>query len=61
LFAKIIGVAETYVALTSSRPYREKLSPEFALAVVRDGSGRLFDREHVNALIELVRRTALGS
>jgi len=61
LFAKIIGVAETYVALTSSRPYREKLSPEFALAVIRDGSGHKFDREHVNALIELVRRTALGS
>jgi len=61
LFAKIIGVAETYVALTSSRPYREKLGPEFALAVIRDGSGHKFDREHVNALIELVRRTALSS
>jgi HD-GYP domain-containing protein (c-di-GMP phosphodiesterase class II) len=61
LFAKIVGVAETYVALTSARPYREKLSSEAALAVIRDGSGRKFDREHVNALIELVRGRDEGS
>jgi putative nucleotidyltransferase with HDIG domain len=57
LFAKIVGVAETYVALTSARPYREKLGSEAALAVIRDGIGRKFDREHVEALIELARRS----
>ena len=56
LFAKIVGVAETYVALTSMRPYREKLSFEAAVAVIRDGVGRRFDREHVDALAEAVRR-----
>jgi putative nucleotidyltransferase with HDIG domain len=56
LFAKIVGVAETYVALTSMRPYREKLSFEAAVAVIRDGVGRRFDREHVDALSEAVRR-----
>jgi putative nucleotidyltransferase with HDIG domain len=56
LFAKIIGVAETYVALTSMRPYREKLSFEAAVAVIRDGIGRRFDREHVDALAEAMRR-----
>jgi HD-GYP domain-containing protein (c-di-GMP phosphodiesterase class II) len=60
LFAKIIGVAETFVALTSARPYREKLSAESALAVIRDGSGRKFDREHVNALTDLVRSAGEG-
>jgi energy-coupling factor transport system substrate-specific component len=56
LFAKIIGVAETYVALTSMRPYREKLSYEAAIAVIRDGVGKRFDREHIDALAEAVRR-----
>jgi HD-GYP domain-containing protein (c-di-GMP phosphodiesterase class II) len=55
LFAKIIGVAETFIALNSTRPYREKLGAESALAVVRDGIGRCFDKEHVDALAELVR------
>ncbi len=56
LFAKLVGVAETYVALTSVRPYREKLSNEAAIAVIRDGAGSRFDREHVEALMEAVRR-----
>jgi putative two-component system response regulator len=56
LFGKIIGVAETFIALTSMRPYREKLSYEAAIAVIRDGIGRKFDREHVDALAEAARR-----
>jgi len=56
LFAKMIGVAETYVALTSERPYREKMSGESALAILKDGIGKKFDREHVQALAEFVRR-----
>jgi putative nucleotidyltransferase with HDIG domain len=61
LFAKLIGVAETFVALTSPRPYREKLSAEAALAVVRDAIGRSFDREHVDALTEFVRHSGESS
>jgi HD-GYP domain-containing protein (c-di-GMP phosphodiesterase class II) len=57
LFAKLVGLAETYVALTSERPYRQKLSPESALAVISDGAGRKFDREHIKALGELSRRS----
>ncbi len=60
LFAKIIGVAETYVALLSERPYREKLTPEGALAIIKDGISSKFDRDHVNALAEFVRRTTGG-
>jgi len=54
-FAKIVGIAETFVALTSERPYREKLTPESAIAVIRDGAGRRYDREYVDVLAELVR------
>lgn len=61
LFAKLIGVAETFVALTSTRPYREKLGAESALAVVRDGIGRSFDKEHVDALTEMVRHAGESS
>ncbi|MGQ9615521.1 MAG: HD domain-containing phosphohydrolase [Spirochaetota bacterium] len=57
LFAKIIGVSETYVALLSKRPYREKLSPEGALAILKDGINVKFDRDHVKALEEFARRT----
>ncbi len=57
LFAKLVGIAETFVALTSDRPYRDKLSSETALAVIRDGVGKKFDKEHVSALEALVRRT----
>jgi putative nucleotidyltransferase with HDIG domain len=60
LAAKIVGVAETWVALTSARPYREKLSREAALAVIRDGVGRKFDREHIEALTEMTRRAGEG-
>jgi putative nucleotidyltransferase with HDIG domain len=61
LFAKILGVAETWVALTSARPYREKLSQEAALAVIRDGVGRKFDREYIEALAEMTRRSGEGT
>jgi HD-GYP domain-containing protein (c-di-GMP phosphodiesterase class II) len=61
LYAKIVGVAETYVALTSARPYREKLGSEAALAVIRDGIGRKFDKDHIEALIELVRHSGESS
>lgn len=57
LFAKLVGLAETYVALISERPYRQKLTPESALAVIGDGAGRKFDRDHIKALGELVKRS----
>jgi HD-GYP domain-containing protein (c-di-GMP phosphodiesterase class II) len=60
LFAKIVGVAETFVALTSERPYRERFSPESALAIIKDLARVKFDRDHVTALTEFVLKTGAG-
>lgn len=49
LFAQILGVAETFVALLSTRPYRAKVDVPQALAIIRDAR-RKFDRPLVEAL-----------
>jgi HD-GYP domain-containing protein (c-di-GMP phosphodiesterase class II) len=54
LFAKIIGVAETFSALVSRRSYRDKLDMTHALAIVADGTRLKFDPSHVEALKEVV-------
>jgi HD-GYP domain-containing protein (c-di-GMP phosphodiesterase class II) len=43
LLARIFMIADTYDAITSDRPYRLALSPEQALAIIRQESGRQFD------------------
>lgn len=49
LEARIATVADVFDALTTDRPYREKLSKEEAISMLRDDSGKVFDPE----LIEL--------
>jgi diguanylate cyclase (GGDEF)-like protein/putative nucleotidyltransferase with HDIG domain len=55
LEAKIIHVADAYVAMTLDRPYRPAMSPEQAHAELLRHSGAQFDRAVVEALLELVR------
>lgn len=43
LTARVFAVVDVFDALTSKRPYKEALSLEEALKVIRDGAGRLFD------------------
>ena len=43
LFARIIGVAEAYDAMTSTRPYRQSLTQDQAVAVLREEGGTQFD------------------
>ena len=50
-FARVISVAETYDALTSTRAHRHSLSPRSALAVLRAGAGSQFDPRVVEALV----------
>ena len=49
LAARIISVADTFDAMTSTRPYRDGLSREVAFAELRNMAGRQFDP----ALVEL--------
>jgi diguanylate cyclase (GGDEF)-like protein/putative nucleotidyltransferase with HDIG domain len=54
LEARILGVADAYEAITSDRPYRGALAVEDAASVLRDGAGRQFDRNVVDALLRAV-------
>jgi putative nucleotidyltransferase with HDIG domain len=53
LYARIFAVADVFDALTSSRTYRNKSSPEEALEYMREQAGCLFDPVIVEALSNL--------
>ena len=56
LAARIIAVADTYDAMTVSRPYREALPPERAAAEIAAGAGTQFDPEVVAAFQRIQER-----
>ncbi|MGE7929322.1 HD-GYP domain-containing protein [Lysinibacillus xylanilyticus] len=49
-FAKIIGVADVFDAVTTSRVYREKMLPSQGLAILEAGVGTIYDARIVDAL-----------
>ena len=55
LGARILAVADSYDALTSSRPYRPGRPPAVALQILRDGAGGQWDAAVVEAFLTLVR------
>jgi HD-GYP domain-containing protein (c-di-GMP phosphodiesterase class II) len=60
LGARIIGAVEIYDALTTSRPYQEKMVPELAIERLRDLVGTVIDPKVHRALQAVVgRREAL--
>lgn len=60
LGARIIGAVEIYDALTTSRPYQEKMTPELAVERLRDLIGTVVDPVVLQALQAVVaRREAL--
>ena len=60
--ARIIAVADTYDAITSTRPYREQGASDHALNVLKEEAGKQFDPFCVQAFIAShVRRRALPS
>lgn len=61
LGARIFAVADAYDAMTSTRPYREKLSHEEALAEIVRCRGTQFDPTVVDAFLELFRSGHLPS
>ena len=48
--ARIVAVCDAFDALSSDRPYRSRRTTEEALATLRAGAGRQWDREVVGAL-----------
>ncbi len=49
LFGRIVAVADVFDALTSERPYKKAWSIEQATQMLRDGSGKHFDPESIEA------------
>src|SRR5437773_4353784 len=53
---RIIAAAEVYDALTTARPYQEKMTPEEAVERMADLSGTVLDPRVFEALVRLVAR-----
>ena len=53
---RIIATAEVYDALTTARPYQEKMTPEQAVERMADLSGTVLDPKVYDALVRLVAR-----
>ena len=51
LAARIVAVVDSFVAMTSPRPYRKTLAPELALLEISQASGVRFDPRIVEALL----------
>lgn len=60
LGARILGAVEIYDALTTSRPYQERMAPELAVERMRDLVGTSLDAKVLEALGRVIaRREAL--
>lgn len=51
MFSRIIAVADSYDAMTSTRPYRAGMPRKKAVAIVTEESGRQFDPKAVDAFL----------
>jgi diguanylate cyclase (GGDEF)-like protein/putative nucleotidyltransferase with HDIG domain len=56
--SRIIAVADAFEAMTGSRPYREPISVDEALAELYEHADTQFDVRCVDALVEVVRHAA---
>ena len=55
LNARIFAIADVFDALTSRRPYKEPMSFDQAMAILRESSGTHFDPEVLQAFQEIAR------
>lgn len=60
LVARIIAVADAFDAMSSSRPYREKLKMEVIVQEIKDCSGTQFDPKVVDVFLELYEEGAFS-
>ncbi len=56
LGGRIIAAAEVYDALTTARPYQQKMTPEQAVERMADLSGTVLDAKVYDALVRIVGR-----
>ncbi len=64
--ARILAVADSYDAMSSTRPYRKRLTPSQIDEILRKGSGVQWDPRIIDALfrcrmdLELIRQKGIG-
>lgn len=58
--ARILGVADSFAAMTSDRPQRKALSQTEAMKVLKDESGKHYDPEITQALERVLHRNGLS-
>jgi HD-GYP domain-containing protein (c-di-GMP phosphodiesterase class II) len=56
LAARIIGVADTFDAITTERPYQKKASDDIAINTIRGFSSKRYDPEVVQAFFRAYRK-----
>lgn len=54
LECRILALADAYAAMTSDRPYRQAMSPEEALAAIREAAGSQFDPQLAEEFIAMM-------
>jgi putative two-component system response regulator len=57
LFARIIAIADAFVAMTSDRPYRRRRTREEAVRILEQGAGKQWDAVLVDQFLRLVGET----
>jgi HD-GYP domain-containing protein (c-di-GMP phosphodiesterase class II) len=50
--ARLMAVADAFSAMTTDRPYRQGMSRDQALSIMRDGAGIQWDPKCVTAFLE---------
>ncbi|MBR5109651.1 MAG: HD domain-containing protein [Clostridia bacterium] len=59
LFARIIGVADAFDAMTSNRVYRNHMDTDYVMTEMARGRGTQFDPEALDAFMRLVEKGAI--
>lgn len=54
LFARIIAIADAFVAMTSDRPYRPRRTRDDAISRLRQGAGKQWDARLVELFLEVI-------
>jgi cyclic di-GMP phosphodiesterase len=54
LFARIIAIADAFVAMTSDRPYRQRRTRADAISRLRQGAGKQWDTSLVERFLEVI-------
>ena len=54
--AQIIAVADTFDAMYSNRPYRNRMNFEKAVSIIRENSGTQCEKDVVDAFVRLIEK-----